>query len=413
MVLYRVCWVSLDLSKEVLKAGWKFFLLAVEQILMTDHFQLIATDVHSSARRGRLQTLHGNIETPIFMPVGTQGTVKGLTPKQLHEIDAQIILGNTYHLNLRPGSDLVRDFGGLHSFMGWNGPILTDSGGFQAFSLAKLSKISEGGIAFQSHLDGSKVFLGPQEVMSIQANLGSDIAMVIDECPPFPCEKQDCVKAVERTTRWARKCREVADDIGFLDSGRHVFAIAQGSTFEDLRRQSAEELSALEFSGYAIGGVSVGEPEPEMLHQVGVTIPFLPPEKPRYTMGLGTPTQMLKMIGLGVDMFDCVLPSRVARNGAFFTPFGMKNIRNAKFAKDPSPLVEGMDNYACANFSRAYLRHLTVAKEILSCTLLTIHNLYFYLDLIKQARDHIESGDFSSWSREWIEKYESGDRSEN
>ncbi len=379
---------------------------------MTDPFNLIKTDKYSSARRGCLKTLHGEIETPIFMPVGTQGTVKGLTPIQLREIEAQIILGNTYHLNLRPGSELIREFGGLHAFMGWDGPILTDSGGFQAFSLAKLSQISEEGIAFQSHLDGAKVFLGPQEVMTIQSNLGSDIAMVIDECPPFPCEKQDCAKAIERTTRWARKCRDVADSIGFLDEGHHVFAIAQGSTFEDLRRQSAEELSAMEFSGYAIGGVSVGEPEPEMLHQVGVTIPFLPADKPRYTMGLGTPSQMLKMIGLGVDMFDCVLPSRVARNGAFFTPFGMKNIRNARFARDPAPLVEGMDNYTCANFSRAYLRHLTVAKEILSCTLLTIHNLHFYLDLMRQARERIEIGDFSSWSRDWIASYENGDGAE-
>jgi len=374
-------------------------------------FKVLATDENSSARRGRLQTHHGVIETPIFMPVGTQGTVKGLTPVQLQEIEAQIILGNTYHLNLRPGSELIREFGGLHSFMGWDGPILTDSGGFQAFSLAKLSRISDEGISFQSHLDGAKVFLGPREVMAIQSDLGSDISMVIDECPPFPCEKDKCAKAVERTTHWARKCHAFADEEGIFDSGNHVFAIAQGSTFEDLRRQSAEALASMGFSGYAIGGVSVGEPEPEMLHQVGVTIPHLPENKPRYTMGLGTPPQMLKMISLGVDMFDCVLPSRVARNGAFFTPFGMMNIRNARFADDPAPLVEGMNNYTCAHFSRAYLRHLTVAKEILSCTLLTLHNLHFYLDLMKQARERIESGDFARWSRSWIETYELGDAS--
>lgn len=377
---------------------------------MTKHFQVMSTDEKSAARRGRLNTLHGVIETPIFMPVGTQGTVKGLTPSHLSEIEAQVILGNTYHLHLRPGSELIRDMKGLHAFMGWSGPILTDSGGFQAFSLAKLSKISDEGIAFQSHLDGAKVFLGPTEVMTIQSNLGSDIAMVIDECPPFPCDKRDCLKAVERTTRWARKCRKVAEDIGFLSSGHQVFAIAQGSTFEDLRRQSAEELAAMDFSGYAVGGVSVGEPEPEMLHQVGVTIPFLPADKPRYTMGLGTPPQMLKMIGLGVDMFDCVLPSRVARNGAFFTPLGMRNIRNACFASDPAPLVEELDNYACAHFSRAYIRHLTIAKEMLGCTLLTIHNLHFYLDLMKQARERIEKGDFTSWSRDWIETYEARTR---
>ena len=344
------------------------------------------------------------------MPVGTQGTVKGMTPIQLEEIGSQIILGNTYHLNLRPGSDLIRDFGGLHAFMGWDGPILTDSGGFQAFSLAQLSKISDDGISFRSHLDGSKVFLGPTEVMAIQANLGSDIAMVIDECPSWPCEKGDCLKAIERTSQWARSCRDVADELGMLESGNLVFAIAQGSSYEDLRRQSALELASMDFSGYAIGGVSVGEPEEEMLHQVGATAPYLPLDKPRYAMGLGTPPQMLKMIAFGVDMFDCVLPSRVARNGAFFTRRGMKNIRNAQFAEDPNPLESDLDNYTCRRFSRAYLRHLIMAKEILGCTLLTIHNLHFYLDLMHQARSRIAHGDFLNWSQAWIEEYEAADR---
>ncbi|MEC7905596.1 MAG: tRNA guanosine(34) transglycosylase Tgt [Verrucomicrobiota bacterium] len=373
-------------------------------------FRIVETDAHSSARAGLLTTRHGEIETPIFMPVGTQGTVKGMTPIQLEEIGSQIILGNTYHLNLRPGSELIRDFGGLHAFMGWDGPILTDSGGFQAFSLAQLSKISDGGISFRSHLDGSKVFLGPTEVMAIQANLGSDIAMVIDECPPWPCEKGDCLKAIERTSKWARSCRDAADELGMLESGNLVFAIAQGSSYEDLRRQSALELTSMDFSGYAIGGVSVGEPEEEMLHQVGATAPYLPLNKPRYTMGLGTPPQMLKMIALGVDMFDCVLPSRVARNGAFFTRRGMKNIRNAQFAEDPNPLESDLDNYTCRRFSRAYLRHLIMAKEILGCTLLTIHNLHFYLDLMRQARSRIAQGDFLKWSQGWIEEYEAGDR---
>ena len=344
------------------------------------------------------------------MPVGTQGTVKGMTPIQLEEIGSQIILGNTYHLNLRPGSDLIRDFGGLHAFMGWDGPILTDSGGFQAFSLAQLSKISDDGISFRSHLDGSKVFLGPTEVMAIQANLGSDIAMVIDDCPPWPCEKGDCLKAIERTSQWARSCRDAADELGMLESSNLLFAIAQGSSYEDLRRQSALELTSMDFSGYAIGGVSVGEPEEEMLHQVGATAPYLPLDKPRYAMGLGTPPQMLKMIALGVDMFDCVLPSRVARNGAFFTRRGMKNIRNAQFAEDPTPLESDLDNYTCRHFSRAYLRHLIMAKEILGCTLLTIHNLHFYLDLMHQARLRIAHGDFLNWSQAWIEEYEAGDR---
>ncbi|MDB6126926.1 MAG: queuine tRNA-ribosyltransferase, partial [Verrucomicrobia bacterium] len=297
-------------------------------------FQLLKVDSATAARRGRLQTLHGQIETPIFMPVGTQGTVKSLTPAHLREIGAQVILGNTYHLNLRPGSELVRELGGLHKFMGWDGPILTDSGGFQVFSLAKLRDIREDGVAFQSHLDGAKLFLGPKEVMAIQQNLGSDIAMVIDECPPWPCERDACARAVARSYAWAKQCRQIAVDSGFLAAGHHLFAIAQGSTFDDLRREAAESLAALDFPGYAVGGVSVGEPEPEMLKQVAATTPFLPAGKPRYTMGLGTPPQLLRMIALVVDMFDCVLPSRVARNGLVFTPDGPMNLRNEKFRKD-------------------------------------------------------------------------------
>jgi len=377
---------------------------------MPAHFDLLKTDTATAARRGRLRTLHGVIETPIFMPVGTQGTVKALTPAQLHEIGAQIILGNTYHLNLRPGSELVRELGGLHGFMGWNGPILTDSGGFQAFSLAKLRDIREDGIAFASHLDGAKVFLGPREVMTIQANLGSDIAMVIDECPPWPCTRDECQRAVDRSLRWARECKQVATDNGFLAGGHHVFAIPQGSTFDDLRREAAESLAALDLPGYAVGGVSVGEPEPEMLKQVGATTPFLPADKPRYTMGLGTPPQILKMIGLGVDMFDCVHPTRVARNGAAFTPDGLINVRNERYRTDRAPLVEGLDNYTCRHFSRAYLRHLVMANEILASTLLSLHNLHFYLDLVAQARAHIDAGDFAAWSKAWIERYEAGER---
>jgi queuine tRNA-ribosyltransferase len=342
------------------------------------------------------------------MPVGTQGTVKSLTPVHLHEIGAQIILGNTYHLNLRPGSELIAELGGLHRFMGWDGPILTDSGGFQVFSLAKLRDVREDGVAFQSHLDGARLFLGPKEVMGIQRNLGSDIAMVIDECPPWPCERDDCAKAVARSFRWAQQCKAIASESGFLAAGHQVFAIVQGSTFDDLRREAAESLAALDFPGYAVGGVSVGEPEPEMLKQVGATTPFLPADKPRYTMGLGTPPQLLKMIALGVDMFDCVLPSRVARNGLVFTPDGPMNLRNEKYRTDPRPIVEGLDNYTCRTFSRAYLRHVTIAGEIISCTLLTLHNLHFYLDLMAQARAHLEAGDYGTWHRTWIERYEAG-----
>ncbi len=341
------------------------------------------------------------------MPVGTQGTVKALTPEHLRGIGAQIILGNTYHLNLRPGSALIRDLGGLHRFMGWDGPILTDSGGFQVFSLAKLRDVTDAGVAFQSHLDGAKLFLGPREVMEIQANLGSDIAMVIDECPPWPCERDACARAVARSLRWAGECRRIAAESGFLDRGHHVFAIVQGSTYDDLRREAAEALSAMNFPGYAIGGVSVGEPEPEMLKQVAATAPHLPADKPRYTMGLGTPPQILRMIALGVDLFDCVLPSRVARNGLVFTPDGPINLRNERFRTDPRPIVEGLDNYTCRNFSRAYLRHLTIAGEMLSGTLLTLHNLHFYLDLMAQARAHLEAGDYGAWYRAWIERYES------
>ncbi len=374
---------------------------------MSGHFELICTDPSTAARRGRLTTRHGVVETPVFMPVGTQGTVKAVTPQQLHEIGAQIILGNTYHLNLRPGSGLVRELGGLHHFMGWDGPILTDSGGFQVFSLAKLRDIREDGVAFQSHLDGAKLFLGPREVMGIQQNLGSDIAMVLDECPPWPCERDACAQAVARSYRWAQQCQAVATESGFLEAGHQVFAIVQGSTFDDLRREAAESLAALDFPGYAVGGVSVGEPEPEMLKQVGATTPFLPAHKPRYTMGLGTPPQLLKMVALGVDMFDCVLPTRVARNGLVFTPDGPLNLRNEKFRADARPIIEGLAN-CTANFSRAYLRHLTLAGEILGCTLLTIHNLHFYLDLMMQARAHIAAGDFGTWHRAWIGRYEYG-----
>jgi queuine tRNA-ribosyltransferase len=373
---------------------------------MASHFQLLGKDPSTGARRGRLTTLHGAVETPIFMPVGTQGTVKAVTPVHLRDIGAQIILGNTYHLNLRPGSELVRDLGGLHRFMGWDRPILTDSGGFQVFSLSKLREISDDGVSFQSHIDGARLFLGPREVMGVQANLGSDIAMVLDECPPWPVGRDACALACARSLRWARRCREVALESGFLASGHHVFAIAQGSTYDDLRREAAEALSALDFSGYAVGGVSVGEPEPEMLKQVAATTPFLPEDKPRYTMGLGTPPQILRMIALGVDMFDCVLPTRVARNGLAFTPEGPINLRNERFRQDARPVVEGQDNYTCRNFSRAYLRHLFMAGEMLAGTLLTIHNLHFFLNLMEQARAHIDAGDYKPWHEAWIRRYE-------
>lgn len=371
-------------------------------------FELLKTDTTTAARRGRLHTCHGVVQTPIFMPVGTQATVKATTPVQLKEIGSQIILGNTYHLNLRPTSEVIKELGGLHKFMGWDGPILTDSGGFQVFSLAKLRDIREDGVFFASHLDGKRLFLGPKEVMTIQSNLGSDIAMVLDECPPWPCTKDECAISVKRSLKWAKQCLEISQNNGFLENGHHVFAIVQGSTYDDIRQEAAEALAAMNFPGYAVGGVSVGEPEPEMLKQVGASTPFMPRDKPRYTMGLGTPSQLLKMIALGVDMFDCVMPSRVARNGLVFTPDGPMNLRNERFKTDPRPIVEGLDNYTCRTFSRAYLRHLAVSGEMLSGTLLTLHNLHFFLDLMAQARAHIEAGDYASWHLAWIKRYETG-----
>jgi queuine tRNA-ribosyltransferase len=375
---------------------------------MTRHFTVLQTDPTTAGRRGRLQTRHGAIETPIFMPVGTQATVKALTPDQLHSVGTQILLGNTYHLNLRPTSELIHELGGLHRFMGWDKPILTDSGGFQVFSLAKLRKLTEDGVAFQSHLDGAKIMLTPERCVAIQRNLGSDIAMVLDECPPWPCERTPAAEAVERSLRWAERCLTEARNSGFLEQGHHLFGIVQGSIYDDLRHQCAEGLVALDFPGYAVGGVSVGEPEPEMLQQVEAGVARLPLDKPRYIMGVGTPPQLLRMIALGADMFDCVMPTRLARHGVAFTPQGTINLKNERFKRDPAPLVEGLDNPVCRQFSRAYLRHLVMADEILGCTLLSLHNVHFFLNLMAEARNHLEAGDYGIWYRNWCERYEAG-----
>ena len=365
---------------------------------MTGHFQI--TDTDSAARAGKLTTAHGVIETPIFMPVGTQGTVKCMAPDELRQLGAQIILSNTYHLMTRPGLDLIRQAGGLHKFMNWDGPILTDSGGYQVFSLAKLRKISDAGVEFQSHVDGATLFLGPVEAMAAQATLGSDIAMAFDECPPWPCDREYACRSVALTLQWAARCREQTGNDRQL-----LFGIVQGSVFADLREKCARELVALDFPGYAVGGVSVGEPEEEMLRQVDLSVPFLPADKPRYVMGVGTPPQLLAMVARGVDMFDCVLPTRAARHGKVFTAQGSYSIRAADCRTDFGPLEKGCECYACRQFSRAYLRHLIWANEILGLRLLTWHNLHMFLNLMRQARAAIAAGSFGEFQREFIAHY--------
>lgn len=372
-------------------------------------FRLLKTSEKSRARRATLTTPHGDVQTPVFMAVGTQATVKSLTPAQVEDTGAQIILGNTYHLNIRPTSELIARFGGLHEFMKWRKPILTDSGGFQAFSLSKLRKITEEGIAFNSHLDGAKLFLSPESCMQIQRNLNSDIAMVLDECIPYPCERRACKTSVERTIRWAKRCRDEYERLGMPSDGVLSFAIAQGGCYDDIRADCSRRIAELDFPGYAIGGVSVGEPEPAMLEQVDVCTQNLPAEKPRYVMGVGTPPQILKMIALGADMFDCVMPTRLARHATAFTLDGGINLKNARFAEDHSPLDPEIDSYA-SQFSRAYIRHLVKANEILACTLLSIHNVRFFQILTENARRHIELGDFEEWSAAWIARYEKGNR---
>ncbi|HKP04895.1 MAG TPA: tRNA guanosine(34) transglycosylase Tgt [Chthoniobacterales bacterium] len=397
-------------------------------------FELLKKDAATKARRGRLTTPHGVIETPAFMPVGTQGSVKAVSPRELRELEAQIILGNTYHLFVRPGLEVIRNCGGLHRFMNWDGPILTDSGGYQIFSLAKLRKITEEGVAFQNHIDGTPTFISPETAMEIQATLGSDIAMVLDECPPWPCEYEYAARSLEMTHRWAKRCKEqsrrrvVASAVASGHAPRDktadaletahattqlVFGIVQGATFEELRRTSAQTLAGMDFDGYAIGGVSVGEPEPEMMSAVEWSEPHLPENKPRYAMGLGTPPQLIELIARGVDMFDCVLPTRLARNGTAFTAQGTLNLKNAEFTLQTGPLEEGCDCSACRGFSRAYIRHLIKAEEILGLRLLTIHNLHFYLTLMKRARASIEDGSFAEFRRDFVAGYQTREPTSN
>ena len=380
---------------------------------MQQSFERLAIDSHSNARRGRLTTAHGEIDTPTFMPVGTQGSVKGVSPRELHELNAQIVLGNTYHLFVRPGLDVLKHFGGLHSFMNWDGPILTDSGGYQIFSLAKLRKITEQGVEFQNHIDGARAFISPEIAMEIQTLLGSDIAMALDECVPYPCEYDYAAESAEMTTRWAKRCREWKQrnvemaKPEFADS--MLFGIVQGGTFEDLRKESAQAIVDLDFNGYAIGGVSVGEPEEEMMRAVEWAEPFLPGNKPRYAMGLGTPPQLLELVARGMDMFDCVLPTRLARNGTAFTAAGTINLKNAEFILDKNPIEENCACDTCREFTRGYIRHLIKAEEILGLRLITLHNLHFYLNLMNQARAEIERGTFDQFRKAFAAEYKTRD----
>lgn len=363
-------------------------------------FELLLTDPSSKARLGRLKTAHGVIDTPVFMPVGTQASVKAIDPRELEEMGTQIILGNTYHLNIRPGMEIIDAAGGLHRFMNWRKPILTDSGGFQVFSLAQIRKIKAHGVEFRSHLDGSPLFLGPRESMEIQRTLGSDIAMAFDDCPPHGASPGDMKAAVDRTIRWARECREQP-----RADAQMVFGIVQGATDAHLRERCAKEITALGFDGYAIGGVSVGEPEREMMQAVDLTEAHLPVDRPRYAMGLGTPAQLVELTARGVDMFDCVLPTRVARNGTVFTYKGAYVLKGGQYKSDFRPIEEGCDCFACRHFTRAYLRHLFNVGEILAARMLSVHNSHMFLRVMRDIRTQLAAGTFDGFRREFIANY--------
>ena len=369
-------------------------------------FETIAADKSSKARAGFLRTDHGEIETPVFMPVGTQGTVKAVNQDYLkNHINAQIVLSNTYHLYLRPGTEVLEKAGGLHKLMNWQRPILTDSGGFQIFSLADLRSLKHDGVEFKSHLDGSKHFFKPKKVLEIQRSIGSDIMMVLDECTPFPCEYEYAQKSVKLTSDWAAQAKEIFDSsspkYGF---DQNLFGIIQGSTYKDLRERSAKEITELNFNGYAIGGLAVGEPTETMYDIVDFTTDFMPADKPRYLMGVGRPENLLEAIERGIDMFDCVMPTRNARNAYLFTMNGVLSMRNARYKDDFTPIDETCGCYTCKNFTRAYIRHLFIAKEILALELSSIHNLYFYLNLMRTARSKIIEGTFIEWKSKIINK---------
>ncbi len=369
-------------------------------------FTLLRTDTKTAARRGRLELAHGTVETPVFMPVGTRGTVKSVHPAELTlpELDCRIILGNTYHLYLRPGTGVLDEFGGLHPFMRWDRPILTDSGGYQVFSLAKLRRIDPDGVRFQSHLDGSPIQLTPESVLEIQRSIGSDICMLLDECPPYPCDRDYATASLALTQDWAVRARRWIDR--HASDHQRYFGIVQGSSYLDLREKAARDLVDLDFDGYAIGGLSVGEPVPEMLRAVAATAPLLPEDRPRYAMGLGQPDQLLELISLGVDMFDCVLPTRVARNGTAYTDDGTINLKNQQWERSDLPLAPpGETHPLCDGFSRGYIRHLIKNDEILGLRLLTLHNVFFYLHLMKRVRDAMDTGAFGEFKEDFIPRY--------
>jgi len=365
-------------------------------------FEILATDATGFARRGRMQLAHGVVETPVFMPVGTQATVKSMTPADLtDDIQASIILGNTYHLMLRPGAGLVEKMGGLHRFMAWDRPILTDSGGFQVWSLGELRKIEEHGVRFRSHIDGAEVFLGPKESMEIQRQLGSDIVMAFDECTPYPATYAEAEESMQMSMRWAAECREHLP----VNDTQALFGIVQGGMYPKLRIESLKALSAIDFEGIAIGGLSVGEPKEEMMAMMDALAPHLPADKPHYVMGVGTPDDLIEGIDRGIDMFDCVMPTRNARNGTLFTDNGKLNIKNLCHAEDPRPIMDDCDCYTCRNFSRAYLRHLYMAKEILSSRLNTLHNLHYYCALMQRARTALEEGNWPDFRNQFLQRY--------
>ena len=371
-------------------------------------FEVVATDAGTEARAGVLHTPHGVVETPVFMPVGTQGTVKTLSQQDLRDLDARIILGNTYHLYLRPGMDLMTEAGGLHRFMNWDRAILTDSGGFQVNSLADLNKISEEGVLFQSHIDGSKHLFTPEKVIEIEHILGPDILMVFDECTPYPSSWDYAKDAGERTVRWARQCMDVYNGYDRKSLAGHtqaLFGIVQGSTYKDLRERFTEETVALDFPGYAIGGTCVGEPKEDTWEAISTVIAGLPADRPHYMMGSGTPEDLVNGVMRGIDMFDCVMPTRNARNGMVFTHEGKLSIRAARHAREFEPLDSQCECYTCQNYTRAYIRHLHHTREVSGLRLSTIHNLYFYLNLMKQMRQAIIEGEFAQWQKTFLNLY--------